>query len=239
MTAQSDRLALSITRGPRQLLITLRQFYLCIVETLFSTVWVRVYRFTTRNRQNDTIFPRDLPVPEDDGACAHLSNFRIPSLQISTTSGNHIDLSSLPGLTILFYYPRTGAPGEDIPDSWNATPGVRGYTPQACGFRDTTEKLYKPGVNSLFGISTQNTEYQKEAKERLHPPYGLLSDERLKFVEALNLPTFEQNNCQLVKRLALAIEDVHIIKFWYPVFPLDKNVEDVVQWLENERLRRQ
>jgi peroxiredoxin len=42
---------------------------------------------------------------------------------------------------------------------------------------ETTEKLYKPGVNSLFGISTKNTEYQKEAKERLHLPYDLLSDE--------------------------------------------------------------
>lgn len=186
-----------------------------------------------------TTFPRDLPVPEDDGACAHLCNFRIPSLSISTTSGNHIDLSSLPGLTILFCYPRTGAPGEDIPDSWNATPGARGCTPQACGFRDTTEKLYKLGVNSLFGLSTQNTEYQKEAKERLHLPYDLLSDERLKFVEALKLPTFEWDHRRLVKRLALAIEDAHIIKFWYPVFPPDKNAEDVVQWLENERLMRQ
>ena len=187
----------------------------------------------------DTTFPRDLPVPEDDGACAHLSNFRIPSLSISTTSGNHIDLSSLPGLTILFCYPRTGEPGEDIPDSWNAIPGARGCTPQACGFRDTTEKLYKLGVNSLFGLSTQNTEYQKEAKDRLHLPYDLLSDERLKFVEALKLPTFEWDHRRLVKRLALAIEDAHIIKVWYPVFPPDRNAEDVVQWLENERLRRQ
>lgn len=104
---------------------------------------------------------------------------------------------------------------------------------------ETTEKLYKPGVNILFGISTKNTEYQKEAKERLHLPYDLLSDERLKFAEALNLPTFEWDNRQLVKRLTLAIEDAHVIKFWYPVFPPDKNAEDVVQWLENERLRRQ
>ena len=58
-------------------------------------------------------------------------------------------------------------------------------------------------------------------------------------MEALKLPTFEWDHRRLVKRLALAIEDAHIIKFLYPVFPPDKNVEDAVQWMENERLRRQ
>ncbi|XTI92767.1 hypothetical protein V2W45_1523828 [Cenococcum geophilum] len=135
-----------------------------------------------------TTFPRDLPVPEDDGACAHLR------------------------LTILFYYPCTGAPGEGIPDSWNATPCVRGCAPQACGFRDTTERLYKPGVNSLK---------QKNG----YTFHIIFSDEKLKFVEALNLPTFEWDNRQLVKRLTLAIENAHVIKFWYPVFPPDKNAK--------------
>ncbi|OCK88739.1 uncharacterized protein K441DRAFT_302877 [Cenococcum geophilum 1.58] len=53
----------------------------------------------------------------------------------------------------------------------------------------------------------------------------IFSDEKLKFVEALNLPTFEWDNRQLVKRLTLAIENAHVIKFWYPVFPPDKNAK--------------
>lgn len=104
---------------------------------------------------------------------------------------------------------------------------------------DATEKLSKLGVDNLFGLSTQSIEYQAEVKERLRLPYDLLSDEKLEFVKALQLPTIEWEYHRLVKRLALAIEDAQIIKFWYPVFPPDKNAEDVVQWLENERLRCQ
>ncbi|OCK77326.1 hypothetical protein K432DRAFT_358807 [Lepidopterella palustris CBS 459.81] len=182
-----------------------------------------------------TTFPSDLPIPQDDGACSHLSNSKVPSLALPSTSGNTIDLSSLPGLTILFCYPRTGAPNENIPDSWNAIPGARGCTPQACAFRDETERLRKLGVSHLYGLSTQDTGYQLEAKGRLHLLYDILSDERLEFVNALRLPTFEWQNRQLVKRLAIAIDSGTIVKVWYPVFPPDKNAEDVVKWLENER----
>jgi peroxiredoxin len=92
--------------------------------------------------------------------------------------------------------------------------------------------LNKLGVKSLFGLSTQDTPYQAEAKERLHLPYELLSDEKLEFANALKLPTFEWQGTKLVKRLALAIEDGVIAKVWYPVFPPDGNAAEVVMWLE-------
>ena len=180
----------------------------------------------------DTTFPADLPVPEDDGACSHLLNTQLPSVVLPTTSGYDVDLSTLSDLTILFCYPRTGAPNETVPESWNIIPGARGCTPQACSFRDETEPLKNLGVTHLYGLSTQDTPYQREAKDRLRLPYDLLSDEKLGFVNALKLPTFEWQGSKLVKRLAIAIRDGRIIKVWYPIFPPDRNAKEVVEWLE-------
>jgi peroxiredoxin len=179
----------------------------------------------------DIAFPSDLPVPQDDGACSHLPGSNMPSVSLPATSGNVVDVASLSGLTILFCYPRTGAPGESIGDDWNSIPGARGCTPQACSFRDQLAELHDHGVKNVFGVSTQDTPYQAEAKARLHLTYELLSDERLVFVKALRLPTFEWDGKTLIKRLAIAIEDAKIIHVWYPVFPPDSNAKEVVKWL--------
>lgn len=142
-----------------------------------------------------------------------------------------MDVSTIAGLAIIFCYPRTGAPDEQIPDEWNIIPGARGCTPQACSFRDEMGELRKLGVNTIFGVSTQNTPYQKEVKSRVHLPYELLSDANLRFTKALELPTFEWQGKRLIKRLALAIEDGNITRVWYPVFPPDANAKEVVAWL--------
>lgn len=180
----------------------------------------------------DQTFPEDLPVPKDDGAADHLLNAKIPSISLPATSGSKVDLSTLEDLTIVFCYPRTGAPGETIPDSWNLIPGARGCTPQACSFRDLNKELSLLGVKQIFGLSTQDTPYQQEVKERVHLPFELLSDEKLELVQALNLPTFEWEGKQITKRLTMAVEDGEIVKVWYPVFPPDRNAADVVAWLE-------
>jgi peroxiredoxin len=159
----------------------------------------------------------------------------MPSVTLPDTSGNTVDVSSLSGLTILFCYPRTGALGETITDDWNAIPGARGCTPQACSFKDEFAELAKLGVKNVFGLSTQDTPYQIEAKERLHLPYDLLSDIELAFAEALKLPTFEWQGKHLIKRLALAVEDAKIIHVWYPVFPPDSNAKEVLNWLAHRK----
>jgi peroxiredoxin len=170
-------------------------------------------------------------VPQDDGACSHLTGSKMPSVLLPDTSGQTVDVASLSGLTILFCYPRTGAPGETITDDWNSIPGARGCTPQACSFRNELAELQKLGVKHVFGVSTQDSPYQAEAKERLHLPYELLSDEKLTLAKTLKLPTFEWHGKTLTKRLALAIEDTKIIHVWYPVFPPDSNAKEVIEWL--------
>ena len=179
----------------------------------------------------DTSFPSYLPVPHDDGACAHLTGSKLPSVSLPSTSNTQVDLSTLSGLTILFCYPRTGAPNEEISPDWNAIAGVRGCTPQACAFRDFSKQLSNLGVAQLFGLRTQETEYQREAKVRNNLPYELLSDDELDFAKAMGLPTFEWEGQMLIKRLALALRDGRVVKVWYPVFPPDANAEWVVEWL--------
>ncbi|GAB7364707.1 hypothetical protein MBLNU230_g5507t1 [Neophaeotheca triangularis] len=178
-------------------------------------------------------FPTDLPVPVDDGACDHLTGLKLPSLTLKSTSDDSINLSTLPGLTILFCYPRTGGPNETVPETWNSIPGARGCTPQACSFRDNFQDFKSLGVSRVFGVSTQDTAYQREIKDRVHLPYDLLSDEGLEFVEALGLPTFEWEGRKLSKRLSMVVEEGIVRKVWYPVFPPSENARQVRQWLEN------
>ncbi|CAD0081750.1 unnamed protein product [Aureobasidium vineae] len=182
-----------------------------------------------------TTFPSDIPIPTDDGACDHLPGMTIPPLSLPATNDTSIKISSLQSLVIIFCYPRTGAPGETIPDAWNSIPGARGCTPQACSFRDTQREFMTAGVNKIFGLSTQSTAYQQEVKTRLNLPFELLSDEKLDFVEALSLPTIDWEGKKLTKRITLAMVEGKIVKVWYPVFPPDQSAQQVLDWLTEEK----
>lgn len=179
--------------------------------------------------------PDDLPVPEDDGACDHLPGMALPSVPLLATDGRTIDLSALPGRTVVYAYPRTGRPNEPTPTGWDAIPGARGCTPQSCAFRDHYDELQELGAD-VFGFSTQDSENQQEAAERLHLPFPLLSDVDLRLAEALRLPTFAVDGMTLTKRLTLIVRDGVIEHVFYPVFPPDRNAGDVVAWLR-ERAR--
>ena len=87
------------------------------------------------------------------------------------------------------------------------------------------------GVGRLFGLSTQSTEYQCEAAERLHLPFPILSDVKFRFADSLRLPTFETSGMRLLKRLTLVVSDGVIEHVFYPVFPPDRNASDVAKWL--------
>ena len=132
-----------------------------------------------------------IPPPEDDGGAAHLVGLVVPRVRLSATDGGVVDVGDLVGLSVIFFYPMTGRPGVPLPEGWDEIPGARGCTPQSCAFRDEYSGLLQHGVGAVFGISTQNTDYQKEAWTRLHLPYPLLSDEKLQLTKALNLPTMQ------------------------------------------------
>ena len=112
-------------------------------------------------------------------------------------------------------------------------PGARGCTPQSCSFRDHFAELRALGVDHLFGLSTQDPAYQREAAERLHLPFALLSDEYFELTRAMQLPTFETSGMLLLKRFTLVIDNGTVAHVFYPVFPPDRNASDVIQWLSD------
>ena len=178
--------------------------------------------------------PPDLPIPRDDGATAHLPGMAMPPIGLVATDGSTVRLDDPTApRTVVFAYPRTGRPGEDPPgglEAWNAIPGARGCTPQACAYRDHFDELTALGVR-IFGLSTQDTAYQREAVERLHLPFPILSDESLELGHSLRLPTFETTGLTLFKRFTLIVRAGRIVKVFYPVFPPDRNAGDVLAWL--------
>ena len=176
--------------------------------------------------------PPDLPVPRDDGGARHLAGMRAPDLALAATDSGSVNLSRLPGRTVVYVYPRTGRPGVPLPDGWDAIPGARGCTPQSCGFRDHLRELEALGVSRVYGLSTQDSEYQREAVERLHLPFPLLSDAGLGLQRALRLPSFQLDGMTLLKRLVLVVDDGTIVHVFYPVFPPDRSAEEVIAWIQ-------
>ena len=114
---------------------------------------------------------------------------------------------------------------------WDAIPGSRGCTPQSCEYRDHYAELSALGAR-VFGISTQDTDYQAEAAARLHLPFELLSDASLELTRALRLPTFEVVGQTLIKRLTLIARAGIIEQCFYPVFPPTADAENVLKYLE-------
>jgi peroxiredoxin len=184
---------------------------------------------------NPNILPPNIPAPQDDGAARHLTGVALPDLALLATSGAPVNLSKLKGRTVVYVYPRTGVPGVPNPDGWDQIPGARGCTPQSCSFRDHYGELKQFGVTQLFGLSTQDTAYQRETAERNHLPFPVLSDEKLQLTKAMRLPTFVAAGMTLLKRMAWVIDNGKITKVFYPVFPPDKNAEEVLAWLRASR----
>jgi len=184
---------------------------------------------------NPLVLPEGIPAPQDDGAARHLAGLKLPDVALAATDGRSVNLSTLRGRTVVYIYPRTGVPGVDAPAGWDQIPGARGCTPQSCSFRDHFGELKRLGVAQIYGLSTQDTAYQKEAATRLHLPFAILSDEKLTLGKAINLPTFTTSGMTLFKRMALVIDDGAITKVFYPVFPPDQSAGDVVAWLRQQK----
>jgi peroxiredoxin len=182
------------------------------------------------SRSDPYSLPHDLPVPVDDGAADHLTGALLPDLFLPSSQG----AVNVREFTVLYVYPRTGRPGRPMLLGWNAIPGARGCTPQSCAFRDHSAELAALGA-SVAGLSAQSLDDQLEFAERNHMPFPIISDESLELARDPGLPTFEVEGLTLYKRLALITERGRIIKVFYPVFPPDRNAQDVVDWLEANR----
>jgi len=171
-------------------------------------------------------------IPEDDGAADHLKNKTIPDISLPNQEGNLLRLNRADTFRIiLYFFPMTGRPDRPLPDNWNSIPGAKGCTIETCAFRDHYDALIS--LNTIpIGISTQSISDNKEMTSRLRVPYDVLSDEKLEFKNSLNLPNFLINDQVYLKRLTLIIEKNIIKKVFYPIYPIDKHIEEVVKWLQ-------
>jgi peroxiredoxin len=182
------------------------------------------------SRNDPYTLPRDLPVPTDDGAADHLAGALLPDLVLASSRG----AVNVRDFHVLYVYPRTGRPGRPMLPGWDDIPGARGCTPQSCAFRDHSAELAALGA-TVAGLSAQSLDDQVEFAERNHMPFPIISDEWLELARDPGLPTFEIEGLTLYKRLALISERGRIVKVFYPVFPPDRNAQDVLDWLETNR----
>lgn len=174
------------------------------------------------------LLPANLPVPTDDGAAAHLAGTPLPHIALPSTAGGTVDLASIAGTVVVYAYPRNGQPGvEPLVAHWDAIPGARGCTPHNRGFLNLHAEFTALGV-AVFGLSTQDSEYQRELARRLELPFPILSDLQLELTRALSLPTFQLGELTLLKRLAWIARDGVIQRVFYPVFPPDRNAAEVL-----------
>lgn len=163
---------------------------------------------------------------------------RLPTVEVLATDGTIVDLSAVSSpWTVVYIYPRTGVPGVDPPNGWDDIPGARGCTPQSCSFRDVHADLAALGA-TVFGLSTQAHEEQVEFSRRQHLPFLLLSDPEQVMGEALQLPTFEADGIVAYKRMTLIVRAGTIAHVRYPVFPPDRDADEVLAWLQDARAGR-
>ncbi|WGW12509.1 redoxin family protein [Saxibacter everestensis] len=182
-----------------------------------------------------TTLPAGLPQPADDGAADHLPGSAVPPITLASTAGGDVDLAALgPGRSVVYLYPLTGRPGVDLPAGWDDIPGARGCSTEACDFRDHHQELADAGVRNVWGLSSQDGDYQREVAARLALPFEMLSDEGFELADALGLPTFAApGHERLYARLTLVITDGVIEHAFYPIFPPNTHAQQVLDWVRS------
>ncbi|KAE8219959.1 hypothetical protein CF319_g6438 [Tilletia indica] len=201
--------------------------------------------------------PTNLPAPPQDGASKHLIGHPLPVLvELPCTKLTHPPPSSNQALekeidergyvdlfnlalsrpVLLFIYPRTARPSEHIPDSWNQTPGARGCTPHLLSIPPLLTQMRKLEPELLiFGLSSQSPADQQETADRLKLPFRLLSDEKGELREKLELPTFEWEGKDWLKRMTLYLRESQCVNLTYPVFPSNVAGEKAMEMLKAYR----
>jgi len=158
----------------------------------------------------------------------------VPALTLDSSQGPVSFRELGVDLAVLYVYPRTGRSDRPTPEGWDAIPGARGCTPQSCAFRDHAAELAELGTR-VAGLSAQTLAEQQEFAAREHIPYPVIADPERKLGASLRLPTFTFEGAELYKRVTLVLEAAHVAKVFYPVFPPDRNAEEVVAWLRERR----
>jgi peroxiredoxin len=177
------------------------------------------------------------PQATDDGDALHLTpGTKVPPVALPATDGTVVNLAALQARSVVVVYPWTGRPGFANPPDWDRIPGAHGSTPELEGFRDRHGDCSQQGLR-LFGLSRQDTAYQRELVTRLGLRFPILSDEASAFGTALTLPTFATGGTIYLKRLTLLIAGGRIERVFYPVIDPSGHAVEVLREVETARAR--
>ena len=177
--------------------------------------------------------PKNLLKPNNYGECDHLLNKSMLDISLPNQNGNLLKLRRSDSFRLVIYcFPMTGHPERPLPDNWDIIPGAKGCTTQTCSFRDHYDELIKQNALPI-GLSTQSTEDLEEMTRRLCVPFDVVSDQQLVFTSGLKLPTFSVNDKKFIKRLTLIVDQSLIKHVFYPIFPPDQHIFEVLNWLKN------
>lgn len=207
-----------------------------LTENLTSASHRMLEQMRSIDAQNPNLapLPEDLPEPEDDGATDHLPGTPLPAIPLPSTDEEEIHLNDLgSGRVLIYVFPMTGAPEQDMPEGWDAIPGARGCSPHNCDMRNHYAELIQAGVDRVFGLSSQPLEYQHALLEALRLPYPLLTDEQLLLSTTIGLPTLTAGHVTVYRRLALLVHENVIEHVFYPVFPPGEHAQVVLNWLRD------
>ena len=169
---------------------------------------------------------------ENESKIKHLYNKTFPDISLPNQEENLLRLYRFDTFRmILYFFPMTGRPDRQLPENWNNIPGAKGCTIETCLFRDNYDEFIS--LNAVpIGISTQTVIDNKEMTARLKVPYDVLSDEKLELQNIYNLPFFLINKKKYFKRITIIIEKNIIKKVFYPIYEIDKHLEEVIRWLQ-------
>ena len=108
----------------------------------------------------------------------------VEDFTLENQDGESISLSQFAAHpVVLFFYPRADTPGCTI---------------EACGFRDTFEKLQAAGA-VVLGISRDTVKAQKKFQEKYDLPYMLLADPEMVLINRYDLLKSKSMYGKLVK----------------------------------------
>ena len=181
--------------------------------------------------------PDNLPQPKNDRSCEHLLERIIPSTVLPSTKEKLFDICGVDSdFTILYFFPMMAISGKSLSSKWDKIPGARGCTPQNISINKHMKELQKYSATPI-GISSQSIDELSKISSIRNFSQIILSDNSLKLQQKMDIPIFQFENKTMYKRLTLILKKCKIIKVFYPIFPPDKHVFEILKWLKNNSIK--